>query len=327
MRRTSIAPAVLAAALFACSGEGPSTQPTEPLQVTGAQFIPGTLPGTLPGAASQVPAGTLEVTGINLPVRPLGAGWTNQTISGLVTSDATAVGVEFAGLGTGYWVVVVGGTDTANPGQSDFSLTASFNASDPPGTHQLRFVAIGPTGKAGPQNEGAICFDTAVPDNLHECVPSKAPPAAVISLTWDTGFDLDLHVQFPGGLDVNPESPTATLSDAGVPPQFDSDVLFNCVPGGGVNREDLVFQDPPTPGTYGISVDPFASCGQAAVHFTVTVYVSEPAGLCATCRSNPSATTCTHCELAAVFTQSGELLGSQVTGGASPGLFVHDQTF
>jgi hypothetical protein len=318
---------LVAMVLGACSGEGPSTVPTEPIQVLGGQFIAGPLPGTLPGAAPQVPAGTLEVTGINLQPRPIGAGWANQAISGLVTSDATAVGVEFADMGTGYWVVVVGGPDTQNPGQSDFSFTANYNASNPPGTHQLRFVAIGPKGNAGPQNEGAVCFDTAVPDNLHECVPSKAPPAAVISLTWDSSFDLDLHVQFPGGLDIGPESPTAALFDAGVPPQFDTDFLQNCVAGGGVPREDLVFQDPPAPGIYGIRVDPFASCGQPAVDFTVTVYVSEPAVLCAACRSQPSASNCTNCKLVSVFSQAGELLASQVTGGASPGLFVHDQTF
>jgi hypothetical protein len=134
-------------------------------------------------------------------------------------------------------------------------------------------------------------------------------------------------VTLPGGTDIGPESPTASLFDAGIPPQFDTDSLQNCVAGGGVNREDLVFQDPPAPGNYGLRVDPFASCGQPAAHFTVTVYVSEPAALCATCRSSPSTSTCAHCQLAPVFTTSGELLASQATGGASPGLFVQNQTF
>jgi hypothetical protein len=311
--------------LGACSGEGPSTEPGEPIQVTSGQFIVGPLPGTPPGAAATVPAGTLEVTGINLQPRPLGAGWSNQAISGLVTSDATSVGVEFADMGTGYWVVVVGSTDTQAPGQSDFSLTAAFNASDPPGTHQLRFVAIGPTGKAGPQNEAPVCFDTPYPDNLHACLPGKAPPAAVISLDWDTNFDLDLHVTLPDGTDLGPKMPAAVV-DAGVAPQFDRDSLQGCVPDG-IREEDLTFQDPPAPGGYEIRVDPFASCGQPAAHFTVSVYESEPAGVCAACRNAPSVATCTNCQLVKVFTQSGELLASQVTGGASPGLFVQNQTF
>jgi hypothetical protein len=324
-RLASIVAGLLQISLAACSGEGPSTEPAEPLQVSGGQFISGPLPGTLPGAPAQVPAGTLEVTGINLQPRPLGAGWTNQAISGLVTSDATAVAVEFADMGTGYWVVVVGSTDTQAPGQSDFSFTASFNASDPPGTHQLRFVAIGPTGKAGPQNQAPVCFDTPYPDNLHACVPSNAPPAAMISLNWDTNFDLDLHVTLPNGADVSPKMPSVAV-DAGVPPQFDRDSLQDCVPDG-VREEDLVFQDLPPPGVYGIRVDPFASCGQPAAHFTVSVYVSEPAGVCASCRNTPFAATCANCQLARVFTQNGELLASQVTGGASPGLFVESQTF
>jgi len=328
MRRSSLGAAALACLCLAmCGGEGPSTVPTEPFEVAGGQFIPGPLPGSPPGVASHVPAGTLDVTAINLQPRPIGAGWANQAISGLVTSDAVAVGVEFADMGTGYWVVVVGAPDTQNPGQSDFSFTANYNASNPPGTHELRLVAIGPAGQAGPQNQGAVCFDTAVPDNLHACVASNAPPAAVISLTWENTFDLDLHVEVPGGLDVGPESPTAALFDAGPPPHFDIDSLQNCVAGGGVSREDLVFPDPPASGAYEIRVDPFASCGQPAADFTVTVYVSEPASVCAACRSQPSASACTGCQLTAVFSQAGELLASQVTGGASPGLFVHSQTF
>lgn len=129
MRCASIGIGLLPVALAACSGEGPSTVPSEPIQVSGGQFISGLLPGTAPGVPSKVPAGTLEVTGINLQPRPLGAGWANQAISGLVTSDATSVGVEFADMGTGYWVVVVGSTDTNAPGQSDFSFTANFNIS------------------------------------------------------------------------------------------------------------------------------------------------------------------------------------------------------
>jgi hypothetical protein len=322
----AFAAGLLPMALSGCSGEGPSTVPTEPIQVAGGQFISGPLPGTPPGAPSDVPAGALEVTGINLQPRPLGAGWTNQSISGLVTSDATAVGVEFADMGSGYWVVVVGGPDTNSPGQSDFSFTANFNASDPPGTHQLRFVAIGASGKTGPQNEGAVCFDTPYPDNLHACEPSLAPPAAVVDLKWDTGFDLDLHVTTPDGIDISGTTPTSALFDAGLPPQFEIHSLSNCVVGG-LPQEDLVFQDPPPHGTYQIRVDPFASCGQPAVHFTVTAYVSGPADVCAACRASPSSSTCTHCQLVPVFAQSGELLGLQATGGASPGLFVANQTF
>jgi hypothetical protein len=325
MWRARVAAVTLPIAAIACSGEGPSTVPGEPIQVSGGQFIPGPLPGTLPGAASNVPPGTLEVTSINLQPRPLGAGWTNQSIAGLVTSDATSVGVEFADMGTGYWVVVVGGPDTQNPGQSSFNFSAGFDATDSPGTHQLRFVAIGPTGKAGPQNEGAVCFDTPYPDNLHACGPSKAPPAAVIALNWDTNFDLDLHVTLPGGVDVSPKNPGAAV-DAGVAPQFDRDSLQSCI-ADGVREEDLVFADPPPHGNYQLRVDPFAPCGQPAAHFRVTAYVSGPADVCAACRAEPSASTCTNCQLTPVFSQEGELLSSQATGGASPGLFVRTQTF
>jgi hypothetical protein len=314
-----------AALACACAGEGPSTVPTEPLEVNGGQFIAGTMPGAAvsDGGTS---ATQLAVTEINLPIRPIGAGWANQAISGLVTSDAVSVGLEFADMGTGYWVVPVGASDPINAGQSSFGFSVNFNAGDPAGMHPLRLVAIGPTGKAGVQATGSICLESSVPDNLHSCLPSKAPPAAVISLSWDTNFDLDLHVVLPDGTDLGPQSASGTLSDAGTGPSFDRDSLAGCVPDG-VRQEDLVFQTTPAPGSYEIRVDPFASCGQPDAHFTVTVYVAEPAAECAACRANPSAATCSSCELAAVFSQSGELLASQVTGGATPGLFVRNQTF
>jgi uncharacterized protein YfaP (DUF2135 family) len=139
----------------------------------------------------------------------------------------------------------------------------------------------------------------------------------VISLTWDTNFDLDLHVSTPSGTEFSPKSPTAGLLDAGqlvtsTTPHIDRDSLGGCIPDG-LREEDLIFPTAPAPGVYGIVVDPFAACGQQAVQFTVTVY--ELAGTCPTCELEP------------VYTQGGELLTSQVTGGASTGLFVHDQVF
>lgn len=114
--------------------------------------------------------------------------------------------------------------------------------------------------------------------------------------------------------------------DAGVAPQFDRDSLQSCVPDG-IREEDLVFADQPAPGNYDVRVDPFAACGQPAAHFTVNVYLSLPADQCAACRNSQSTSTCAGCQLGLIYTQSGELLASQVTGGASPGLFVHRQVF
>jgi hypothetical protein len=302
-----------------CSGEGPNAVPTEALVTSNGQFIAGPMPGAVPGTTDGGAAvGPLSITQVSVPVLPIVAGAAAESLSGLATSDAVAVGVELAGTGNGYWVTPVGATDPLFPGQISFGFTASFNANDSAGPHLLRFVAIDGVGHAGTQFDAPICIESAVPDNDHACVAGNAPPAAVISLSWDTNFDLDLHVMTPDGVDLSPEHPAAVAADAGTSklpactPQVDRDSLRDCV-ADGLRREDLVFQCPPAPGIYHVYVDPFAACGQPAAHFTVVVYTV--------------AGTCPNCGLLPVASQSGELLASQVTGGASPGLFVLDQTF
>ena len=53
--------------------------------------------------------------------------------------------------------------------------------------------------------------------------------------------------------------------------------MGNCV-ADGWREEDLVFLDYPATGPYEIYVDPFASCGQPAVRFTLTIYEAGPDG-------------------------------------------------
>ncbi len=64
----------------------------------------------------------------------------------------------------------------------------------------------------------------------------------------------------------------------------------------------------PAHGTSLVSVNPFAPCGQPAARFTFTLYTLS--GKCPDCR------------LVARPPVSGEVVASQVTGGASPKTFV-----
>jgi hypothetical protein len=187
-------------------------------------------------------------------------------------------------------------------------------------------VAIDAAGVAGRQVDAPVCIDSVIPDNMHACVPDRAPPAAVVTLRWDDNFDLDLHVVTPDGTDINPRHPLVPAA-AGTPPPtpdspailcsplrlatfdacIDRDSLGSCIPDG-LRQEDVIFTSAPAPGPYRVYVDPFAPCGQPAVRFTVSVYTRSGV--------------CPNCALAPIFTQSGELLSIQVTGGATAGLFI-----
>jgi hypothetical protein len=313
---------IMSVALACSQGQPANVGVTEPMQVSGGQFISGDLPGAPPldggateeegGASSDLgPLTVAEVDFNNANVVP---GASGKSFSGRVTPDAVAVGVRLAGLGSGYWVVPVGGRDGQVPTTTDFSLNASFDIDDPPGPRALRIVAIDANGNGGTQVDTPLCLEWRVPDNLHECIPSNPVPAVVFSLQWDTNFDVDLHVITPDGTDVNPKTnPLAVPVDAGEPPtsdpKIDRDSLGQCVPDGR-RQEDLVFPDYPATGPYDIYADPFAACGQTAVRFVLTIYEAGSDG-----------------NLHATFTQAGELLANDQTGGGSSGLFITEKQF
>jgi len=308
-------------AAVACSGgQHANVGVTEPIQVPGGQFIPGDLPGEPPapdGGVTELEGGAVAPLSIesvdfnNVNVVP---GASNKSFGGVVTNDAVAVGVRLADIGSGYWVVPVAGSDSTVPSANDFSFSASFDIDDPPGNRPLRMVAIDANGNGGTQLDTELCIEWRIPDNRHACVPSNPVPAVVFSLQWDTNFDVDLHVVTPDGTDVNPKTnPLAVPIDAGEPPpgdpKIDRDSLGQCVPDGW-RQEDLVFPDYPATGPYDIYADPFAACGQSAVRFVLTIYEAGGDG-----------------NLHATFTQAGELLANDQTGGGSSGLFITEKQF
>ncbi|HEY1697831.1 MAG TPA: hypothetical protein VGG39_36975 [Polyangiaceae bacterium] len=302
----------------ACSGGEPANAgATEPMVVSGAEFIGGELPGSAPvdGGApeggAEPPLTVVQVGYQNATVYPGAAG---KAFTGLVTTDAVAVGVRIADQGTGYWVFPAGQRDALVPNTLDFGFKASFDVGDAPGTHSLRAVAIDGAGNGGTQLDTELCFESRVPDNGHACDPGAAVPAVVFSLRWDVDFDVDLHVITPDGTDVNAKTnPLVQAVDSGQPPptdpKIDRDSLRACVPDGW-RQEDLVFPQYPATGPYDVYADPFAACGQTAVRFELTIYEAQSDG-----------------SLQATYTQGGELPANDTTGGSSTGLFIAEKVF
>jgi hypothetical protein len=156
--------------------------------------------------------------------------------------------------------------------------------------------------------------DTPVPDNLNICIPSRRPPAAVLSLSWDRPVDLDVVVQTPSGAIIassgasnEPPEAGAAATTGGV---LDRDSNRDCVIDD-IDREDVVWSASPPTGTYQVWVDLFSACGQVSTSFTVSLWLSETQadGTQRLVEQSPALAT-------------GSLAAGQANGGASPGLFV-----
>ncbi len=295
--------------LTSCSSQPSLSGLGEPLFVYGATFIEGPLPGS-PPVDGGVPSSP-DVTAINIANEIVHLGQAGVPLSGDVTDDATAVAVRFPDAGTGYWLFVPGAPDGTSPGDLTWSMTTDIGYTAPLGVHPLRFAAVNAAGVAGTQSDLPLCVDSLLPDNLNACAPSLAPPAAVLSLAWDTPVDLDLELVTPAGVVVSPTHPSTSATNTPGPNDgvLDGDSAANCVPDY-VNREDIVWQHTPAAGQYLAYANLFSACGQSSVRFTLTLYVAEPTGVGA------------ETALQQKLTQSGELLAVQASGGVGLGLYV-----
>jgi hypothetical protein len=248
--------------LEGCDDTGVLVSPValEPLQVQGGQFFSGPLPtGTGP-----------TVDFINTSSTVFTTGAINKNLNGDADMGATAVLLRFADLGSGYWSVPVGMPDiTVSNGALTWSATCNFSQDIPAGPHSLVFNAIDASGNAGPKpgenQTETLTFGSLVPKG-----------DVVISLTWDSNADLDLHLVAPDGTELDSQHPTTAAmreSDGGLPPGtavLDRDSNADCVEDG-YREEDAVFADPPAPGNYIVRVDMFSACGAPGADYVVTV--------------------------------------------------------
>jgi hypothetical protein len=266
---------LLVSSIAACDADPYASGAGEPIQVREGTFRPGALPID-PDADSPL---VINAGGVGAIVTQ---GQASLPYSGLASKDAFSIGVAFPGIGTGYWVVPVGGPDVTQDSNLLFGLTIDFTVEVPHGLQTLQFVALDGRGRPGPVYETTVCVlpETAY-GSLAACDPATPPQSAVLSLSWDTQVDLDLIVIAPNGKLVSSKLPTTALVDAGTP--VPSEVLADPTTGrlsrdsnagchiDGIRLESLVFPGEPPAGEYQVYASLAAACGQPSVLFDLAL--------------------------------------------------------
>lgn len=275
-------PAMLAVVLMivapACTGDVQPLGVTEPIRVRG-----GALRAERLTIVEDPEAPGPRVTALEVASAVVTLGQLGRLIAGRVTEDAYSVGLAFEGLGSGYWVAPVDALDLAYPGERSFSLDVDIGGGIPTGLQVLQIVAIDEAGRFGPVRELPLCvIDDAVPDALNACDPTIAPPAVVISLTWDAPVDLNFVIDTPDGKRVDARHPTTAYVEGGgtIPPEVLADPHVGRLSRDsnraceldGRNAESLIFAEDPPEGTYLLYADLFDACGERGVSFAITTY-------------------------------------------------------
>jgi hypothetical protein len=174
----------------------------------------------------------------------------------------------------GYWLLPSGPPDVASPTFPSFHASLSFSRDLPGGDYTLLVRAADASGHFGSANADNVLTATALG------VPAGE---LVVSLTWDTESDLDLHVVDPNGVEIfardinsytkpppgQPADPNAYQSGGVI--DFDSNA--SCVIDG-LRQEDVVWTQAPPTGHYIARVDTFSLCGAVSAHWIVRAYRS-----------------------------------------------------
>jgi hypothetical protein len=293
--------------LLAHCGGGSEAAPSglgEPLRVRApapgttskvdAQFIEGPL--------AEGTDGPKMPDSLNFKTFQIVPGQAGMPVTGAIEMSATAVGVRFADLGTGYWVAPV---QTANAseflGYLDWTTILDFSSDLPVGSHELMFVGIDEQGRHGPASKKALSVVSPVPTG-----------DLVFSLRWDLNADLDLYVTDPNGVTIGAKHHTSVADPLTfdftkpLPPGtgvIDRDSNAGCVIDS-VRTEDIIWASQAPAGLYKVYVDLFSACGQPGVTFALDAY-----------RFGTLASS-----------QSGRLLSIDADNGAGPFLLISQFT-
>jgi hypothetical protein len=229
------------------------------MRVDAAQFYSGAVSdGDGPAVAS-----------VDLVTNTARAGEIGKSCKGALAPGSTAAALMLAG-DRGYWILPAGVPDVASPTFPSFHASLSFARDMPGGSYTLLVRAAGADGHFGQANS-----DNAITVTAFDIPQGQL----VITLTWDTESDLDLHVVDPHGIEIfkrniNSWAPPPPGQDGGDPNSggiLDFDSNANCVIDGR-RQEDVVWSETPPPGHYIARVDTFSLCGQVSAHWMVRAF-------------------------------------------------------
>ncbi len=249
---------VLAMLLSACT-EGATDDPalSSMMRVDGAQFVPGKPPA---------PSGGPSVESIDLLTNTIWPGYDDKLLTGALGPTATSALVDLVG-DDGYWIVLSGPPDVSTPTLPSFRATAQFATTLLPGAYTLEVRAVDVNGLVGSASTQPLTALDGPPG-------SALNGALVVTLTWDTESDLDLHVVDPLGNEIfhgNPTSANAYAPGGSTdqnPGILDVDSNANCVIDGR-RQEDVTWATDPPSGKYLVRVDAASLCGQVIAHYQV----------------------------------------------------------
>jgi hypothetical protein len=268
MRRLrTFAAATAALALAGCSGgSDPKLALDAALRIASAQFHRGAPPAENGGPKLS----SITTQAIVYP------GELDASVSGLTPPLTTGV-LAYIDKDVGYYVITPGTPDPSQDFALTFSAPVTFSQLLPLGKFTLMGQAVDIHGKVGAVYKDVI----SVQD---EAAPIPNPTTLLVSLSWDTQADLDLHLVIPDGTEiysgkvnsVGRPSPGDTDSwKSGGILDYDSNGL--CVIDGR-RRENVYWTQTPPSGHYIVRVETYSMCSEAQANWSVAITKgSDPA--------------------------------------------------
>ncbi len=247
---------------LACSS-GASDDPafSARMRVANAQFVSGATPSANAGP---------EISALELPTNTIWPG-ANKAIGGSLGESATAVTLALSS-DIGYWIVPAGPPDISAPSLPTFRATADFSQDLALGAYTLEARAVDAGGHFGAPSRQTLTA-IATPPTL------TVSGVLIVTLSWDTESDLDLHVVDPLGNEIYHGAPSSvdafkpgsSSESAGI---LDADSNANCAIDG-LRQEDVTWSRVPPSGHYLVRVDTTSLCGAPTAHFTVHVILND----------------------------------------------------